>query len=42
MYYRDFEKETLAHDLLLPPFPASREICALGGMVGNNAAGEKL
>ncbi len=41
MYYRDFEKETLAHDLLLPPFPASREICALGGMVGNNAAGEK-
>ncbi|MEK7651840.1 MAG: FAD-binding oxidoreductase [Patescibacteria group bacterium] len=41
MYYRDFEKETLARDLLLPPFPASREICALGGMVGNNAAGEK-
>ncbi len=41
MYYRDFEKETLAHDLLLPPFPASREMCALGGMVGNNAAGEK-
>jgi len=41
MFYRDFEKETLARDLLLPPFPASREICALGGMVGNNAAGEK-
>ncbi len=41
MYYRDFEKETLAHNLLLPPFPASREICALGGMLGNNAAGEK-
>jgi FAD/FMN-containing dehydrogenase len=41
VYYRDFEKETLKHNLLLPPFPASRELCALGGQVGNNGAGEK-
>ncbi|MDB4939868.1 MAG: Oxidoreductase [Candidatus Doudnabacteria bacterium] len=41
VYYRDFEKETLKHNLILPPFPASRELCALGGQVGNNGAGEK-
>lgn len=40
-YYRDFEKETLKKNLLLPSYPASREICALGGMVSNNAGGEK-
>ncbi len=41
MYYRDFEKETLKHDLFMPSYPASREICAIGGMVSNNAGGEK-
>lgn len=41
MYYRDFETETLKHDLLLPSFPASRSICAVGGMVANNSGGEK-
>lgn len=41
MYYRDFEKETLKKDLFMPSYPASREICAVGGMVSNNAGGEK-
>lgn len=41
VYYRDFEKETLAKDLLLPSYPASRELCALGGIVANNSGGEK-
>lgn len=41
VYYRDFEKETLKHNLLLPSYPASREICAVGGMVANNSGGEK-
>ncbi len=41
MYYRDFEKDTLTHDLLLPSYPASREICTVGGMVANNSGGEK-
>jgi len=40
MYYRDFEKQTLKHNLMLPSYPASREICAIGGMVGNNGGGE--
>ncbi len=41
VYYRDFEQDTLKPALLLPTFPASREICALGGMVANNSGGEK-
>lgn len=41
VYYRDFEKETLKDGLLLPPYPASREICTVGGMVANNSGGEK-
>ena len=40
-YYRDFEKETLKQDVLFPSYTASRELCALGGMYGNNCAGEK-
>ncbi|MEN9405049.1 MAG: hypothetical protein RLY47_8 [Candidatus Parcubacteria bacterium] len=39
-FYRDFEKESLKRDLLMPSYPASREICAVGGMVANNAGGE--
>lgn len=41
IYYRDFEPETLKHNLIMPVFPASRDLCALGGMVANNGAGEK-
>jgi FAD/FMN-containing dehydrogenase len=41
VYYRDMEKATLASGLILPSFPASRELCAIGGMIGNNSAGEK-
>ncbi|EKD64483.1 MAG: hypothetical protein ACD_50C00377G0009 [uncultured bacterium] len=41
VYYRDFEKETLKHNLLFPSYPASREICAMGGIVNNNSGGEK-
>ncbi len=40
VYYRDFEKETLKHHLLLPSYPASRELCAIGGIVSNNSGGE--
>lgn len=40
-FYRDFEKATLGKGYLMPAYPASREMCALGGMVGNDAAGEK-
>ncbi|MBI2013180.1 MAG: FAD-binding oxidoreductase [Candidatus Colwellbacteria bacterium] len=41
VFYRDFEKETLKYNLILPSFPASREICTVGGMAANNAGGEK-
>lgn len=41
MFYRDFEKETLKHKLFMPSYPASREICTIGGIVSNNAGGEK-
>ncbi len=40
-YYRDFDAETRKSGLIMPAYTASREICAVGGMVGNNAGGEK-
>lgn len=40
-FYRDFEKATLAKGLIYPAYPASKSICAMGGIVGNNGAGEK-
>lgn len=41
VYYRDFEKLTLKHDALMPSYPASRDLCTVGGMVANNSGGEK-
>ncbi len=41
VYYRDFEKATLAAGAgLLPSYPASRELCAIGGIVANDSGGE--
>ncbi len=40
-YYRDFEKATLRHNAIMPSYPASRDLCTVGGMVSNNAGGEK-
>jgi len=41
VFYRDFEHETLKHNLIFPSYPASRSICAMGGIVNNNSGGEK-
>lgn len=41
VYYRDFEKETLKRNLILPSYPASREIAAMGGIINNNSGGER-
>ncbi len=41
VFYRDFEVETLKHQALMPSYPASRQLCTIGGMVNNNSGGEK-
>lgn len=41
VYFRDFEKELEKRNLFYPPYPASKNICALGGMIANNSGGEK-
>ncbi len=40
-FYRDFEKETLRLRRVMPAYTGSKDLCALGGMVANNAGGEK-
>jgi len=39
--YRDLEPATLERGLQYPVYPASRDLCAMGGIVSNNSAGEK-
>ena len=41
VFYRDFEKETLKKNLLMPSYPASRDLAMMGGIVSNNSGGEK-
>jgi FAD/FMN-containing dehydrogenase len=37
--WRDVEKKLKRHGAYLPPYPASKDICSVGGSVANNAAG---
>jgi FAD/FMN-containing dehydrogenase len=39
--YRVLDKKTKGHNLELPSYTASRELCTVGGMVANNSGGEK-
>ncbi len=41
VYFRDFEKELDKKGLLYPSYPASKDLCAMGGIVNNNSGGEK-
>lgn len=41
MFFRDFDTETITFDAMLPSYPASRDLCTVGGMVNNNSGGEK-
>lgn len=41
VYYRDFEKASLELGALLPSYPASKDLAAMGGLVNNNSGGEK-
>ncbi|MCF7865646.1 MAG: FAD-binding oxidoreductase [Candidatus Pacebacteria bacterium] len=39
--YKDIETKTMIDNLYLASYPSSREFCGIGGMIGNNASGEK-
>ncbi len=41
VYYRDFDEKTKELQVMLPSYPASRDLCTVGGMVANNSGGEK-
>lgn len=41
MFYRDFEVETLKKNVLMPSYPASKDLASVGGMVANNSGGER-
>jgi FAD/FMN-containing dehydrogenase len=41
VYYRDLEKALAEKGLFYPPYTASKDLCALGGMIANNSGGEK-
>ncbi|MFA5997404.1 MAG: FAD-binding oxidoreductase [Candidatus Paceibacterota bacterium] len=40
VFYRDMDIETRKLGVIMPSFPASRDLCAVGGMTGTNASGE--
>ncbi len=39
--YRDIETKTMVHDMYLASYTSSKDMCGIGGMIGNNASGEK-
>lgn len=41
VFFRDFDAEAKKKGVLMPTYPASRDLCTVGGMVANNAGGEK-
>jgi FAD/FMN-containing dehydrogenase len=41
VYFRDLEKVLDKKKLMFPSYPASKDLCCLGGIVANNSSGEK-
>ena len=41
LYHRDMEKYINKHGLMFPSYPASKDLCAMGGIINNNSGGEK-
>jgi len=37
--WRDVEKKLKKHGAYIPSYPASKDLCSIGGSIGNNAAG---
>lgn len=38
--YRAVEEACTPHGLMFPPYTSSKDVCVIGGMIGNNASGE--
>lgn len=41
LYYRDLETEMNKLGVMYPSYPASKSLCAMGGIIANNSGGEK-
>lgn len=41
VFFRDFDAQAKEQGVLMPTYPASRDLCTIGGMVNTNAGGEK-
>ncbi|HET7629779.1 MAG TPA: FAD-binding oxidoreductase [Candidatus Saccharimonadales bacterium] len=41
VYFRDFDKKCAELKVMLPSYPASRDLCTIGGMTNNNSGGER-
>ena len=41
VYYRDLEKKMDKIGVMYPSYPASKSLCAMGGIIANNSGGEK-
>ncbi len=41
VYFRDLEKEISKYGMFYPAYPASKDLCAIGGMISNNSGGER-
>lgn len=41
VFFRDFDAKCEKIGALLPSYPASRDLCAMGGIINNNSGGEK-
>lgn len=41
VFFRDFDVATKEKGAILPSYPASRDLCTVGGMANNNSGGEK-
>lgn len=41
VFFKDLDEQAKKKGVLMPTYPASRDLCTVGGMVNNNSGGEK-